>query len=87
MLYYEYETGKEIDEIKDYENTIDGINIKYSAVNKVLQYIVNDKVIVELNIKNDKLLKDKYNTFYKIMEDGLIHFATNKNYITIRKDA
>lgn len=87
IIYFDYETGKEIDGIKDYENSVDGITIKYTASTKLLQYIVNEKVIVEINLKNDKLLSDKYRTFYKITEDGLLHFATNKNYITIQKDA
>lgn len=87
IIYYDYETGKEIDGIKDYENSVDGITIKYTSSDKVLQYIVNEKVIVEINLKNDKLLSDKYSTFYKITEDSMLHFATNKNYITIKKDA
>lgn len=87
MIYYDYETGSEIDGVKDYENSVDGITIKYTSSDKVLQYIVNEKVIVEVNLKNDKLLSDKYSTFYKITDDGLLHFATNKNYITIKKDA
>lgn len=79
-IYYNYETGVEIEKPLDYQTSINGITIDYNNNDKTVSYQVNNEIVatIPVDIEED-------NTYFNKINDNIIYFKTKKDYVYIEK--
>lgn len=79
-IYFNYETGEEIDKPLDYQTTINGVTISYDNKTKKVEYRVNNDVVatIMVNISED-------NVYFNKLSDNILYYNTTKDYVYIEK--
>lgn len=81
-IYYDYETGEEINDIKDFSALINDITINYDKKNKKLIYSSDDKEIANIDVDIDDI--DNMN-FIELNEKEF-YYATDSQFLYIGKN-
>lgn len=80
-IYFDYENGKEINEIKDFSLLINGITINYDKKDKKMIYSSSDKEIVFIDVD---VFEDSNNYFVELDENAF-YYATDTEYLYIEE--
>lgn len=79
-VYFDYETGEEIDSLKDYSALVNGITIDYVNSKKEVSYSIDGSVAATINVKDvDDVL------FFDKIDDNSLYYATQNEYVYIEK--
>ncbi len=80
FVYFDYETGEEIESLKDYSALVKGVTINYIDSKKEVSYSIDDDVVAKLDVKdvNDEM-------YFKINGDNILYYLTQKEYVYIEK--
>lgn len=79
-VYFDYETGEEIEKIKDYTTNVNGVIIDYSANKNEVSYKVEDKIVATINLEDVSNFK-----YFNEIDDSTIYVVTDKEYLYIEK--
>lgn len=78
-IYYDYETGEEIEEIKDSDATIDDVKVFFNGRNKEISYKVDDKELATMKGN------EEFSEYLVKVSDQLYYFITEKEYLVLYK--
>lgn len=79
-VYFDYETGEEIENIKDYSTVVNGVTVNYDAAKKEVSYIIEDKTATALSAKDEQNIK-----YFHVIDDDSLYAVTDKEYLYIEK--
>lgn len=83
-VYFDYETGEEVKEMKDYSSTINGIVISFNAKSKKISYQVEGKEVANVDGMYESVLNLK-SPYFKQVSDKEILYMTKNEYVYIEK--
>lgn len=81
-LYYDYETGEELAELKDVTYHMIGLQINYVAKENKVNVIRDNKVIATYSYN---ALDDYYSSMFNTITDSAIYYCNGKNYVMVKK--
>lgn len=80
-IYFDYETGEEIENLKEYSALVNGITIKYDQSKKQLTYSSGDNKISTIDLENGNMEK----TYFQWLDENSFYYVTPKEYLYIEK--
>lgn len=80
-VYFDYETGEEIEGIKEYSAVVNGVTINYNSSKKQVSYMIENKKVADVNVEGFDNLK----TYFTKIDDNSFYFATPKEFVYINK--
>lgn len=80
-LYFNYETGEEINKVLDDVYKFDEVMFNYNFNKKKVEVSINNKIIAIYDFDNRK-----ENNYYNIMGENSIYYSNDKYYILVKKD-
>lgn len=78
-VYFDYENGEYIDTVKDYTITIEDIKISYSSKEQIVTYLIDEKEITKIDVKEE----NDHNGYYNKLDDTSIYFMTDTDFVRI----
>lgn len=79
-IYYNYETGEEIEYPLNYQTSINGITISYDNQKNNVTYKVNGEEVATITVNINE-----NNKYFNKINDNIIYYNTKKDYIYIEK--
>lgn len=80
-IYFDYETGDEIEGIKEYSALVNGVTIQYHPNKKQLTYSSGEHMISTIDLNNETV----YEPYFKWLDENSFYYATEKEYLFIGK--
>ena len=80
-IYFDYEDGHEIEDIKDFSLLINGITVNYDKQNKEMIYSSSSKEIARINID----VSEDSNNYFIELNDKAFYYSTTEQYLYIEK--
>lgn len=80
FVYFDYETGEEIETLKDYSALVNGITIDYIDSKGEVSYSIDGDIVAKVNVKdvNDEM-------YFKTNGENILYYLTQKEYVYIEK--
>lgn len=79
-IYFNYETGEEIEHYQDYQTVVNGVKITYDNSKENVEYQVNNETLATIPVD-----VNKNHDYYHKIDDKVFYYNTGKDYVYIEK--